>query len=144
MEAPGHCQEILAVPGASIESQAKSALLPPPSTFRFCLVTQQLSSLARNTTDGAMSSERLSISAVTWSVIPAGLQHTRLQWEYCLLFPVRRACAFIHDHLFLSFDLEELAAYSRCSLSYLRHLFKKETGVPLVQYIQIQYKRRGL
>ena len=37
MEAPGHCQEILAVPEASIESQSKSALLPRQA---LCLLSE--------------------------------------------------------------------------------------------------------
>ena len=51
-------------------------------------------------------------------------------------FHVRRACAYIADHLFIRFSLEELASYSGCSLSYLRHRFKEETKKSLVHYIQ--------
>lgn len=52
------------------------------------------------------------------------------------LVPVQRACSFIADHLFIRFSLEELAAYSGYSLSYLRHIFKREMNQSLVQYIQ--------
>lgn len=56
--------------------------------------------------------------------------------EISTLVPVQRACSYIADHLFVRFSLEELAAYSGCSLSYLRHIFKKEMNQSLMQYIQ--------
>ena len=33
-------------------------------------------------------------------------------------------------------DMEALAAYCGCSLSHLRHRFKEETGISMVQYIR--------
>ena len=50
--------------------------------------------------------------------------------------PVRRAKAFMKDHLFETVDMEELAAYCGCSLSHLRHRFKEETGISMVQYMR--------
>ena len=49
---------------------------------------------------------------------------------------VSRAAAYIKDHLFAAVDLEEVADYCGCSLSHLRHSFKKEKGISLVRYIQ--------
>ncbi len=49
---------------------------------------------------------------------------------------VSRAGAYIKDHLYAAVDLESVADYCGCSLSHLRHSFKKEKGISLVRYIQ--------
>ncbi len=51
---------------------------------------------------------------------------------------IGRACAYIDDHLYAPVDLESLAAFCGCSLSHLRHVFKKEMNLSLTQYIQAE------
>ncbi len=57
--------------------------------------------------------------------------------------PVRRACAYIQDHLYTRIILEELADYCGCSLSWLRHRFSKEMGMSLAIYIQKKKTERA-
>ncbi len=57
--------------------------------------------------------------------------------------PVRRACAYIQDHLYTRIVLEDLADYCGCSLSWLRHRFSKEMGISLSIYIQKKKTERA-
>lgn len=57
--------------------------------------------------------------------------------------PVRRACAYVQDHLYSRIVLEDLAQYCGCSLSWLRHRFTKEMGMSLTGYIQKKKTERA-
>ncbi|MBO8156566.1 MAG: AraC family transcriptional regulator [Bacillaceae bacterium] len=48
---------------------------------------------------------------------------------------INRAITYIHDHILQHLKLEVIAKHSYVSASYLSHLFKKEVGVSIVQYI---------
>ena len=50
---------------------------------------------------------------------------------------IRKAKYYIHEHMFASIQLEELAAFCRCSLSTIQHLFKAETGQTLKEFIRM-------
>lgn len=48
---------------------------------------------------------------------------------------INRASQYIRDNLYGKIQADDLTRYCGCSLSYLRHLIKKETGQTLNEYI---------
>lgn len=49
--------------------------------------------------------------------------------------PVSLTISYIHDNILQDFSLEEIAQHVFINPSYLSHLFKKEVGVPISEYI---------
>jgi len=49
---------------------------------------------------------------------------------------ISKAIFYIEEHIYTEFDFEELARYCSYSISALRNRFKKETGMPMKDYIK--------
>ncbi|MFC0525161.1 AraC family transcriptional regulator [Pontibacillus salicampi] len=61
------------------------------------------------------------------------LLHEQQQTPYSKI--VNQAIAYIHEHILKDLTLDMIAENSYVSPSYLSHLFKKEVGVSIVQFI---------
>lgn len=62
------------------------------------------------------------------------LVHIGSEEKYTL--PVRRAIRYIHQHLYESCHLSDVAAAVKMNPSYLSALFKSETGITLTHYVR--------
>ncbi len=92
--------------------------------------------LLEMTTKARYSSVEEYLDAITETVLAFTALVKSERKKETLIGPTGRACAYIRDHLFVRFALEELAAYCGCSLSRLRHRFREETGLSLTDYIR--------
>lgn len=92
------------------------------------------SAIARTETDAALT---LALARAIVSAEPTPAVHARKRRAEQLL-ALRRARAFIEDHLAEPIRLADVCSHARTSLSTLERLFKRELGLLPLTYIRVR------